>query len=150
MTSFTTSFAVPQPPEQVFEAVRDPRAWWSAAIKGRTFKIGDVFRYEVPDMHRCTFRVTEVVPPKRLSWLLLDSWLTITDVKDEWTGTTASFEISEHDDLTHVRFTHNGLTPEFECFDLCSNAWTGYITGSLRYLITTGTGQPNPAVSPAR
>lgn len=61
-----------------------------------------------------------------------------------------SFEISEQDDLTHVRSTHTGLTPEFECFDLCSNAWTGYITRSLRYLITTGTGQPNPAVHPAR
>ena len=32
-------------PEQVFEAVRDPRAWQSAAIEGRTCEVGDEFRY---------------------------------------------------------------------------------------------------------
>lgn len=31
------------------------------------------------------------------------------------------------------------------CYDVCSDAWGGYITGSLRDLITTGEGQPNPS-----
>ena len=30
-----------------------------------------------------------------------------------------------------------------ECFEACSDAWGGYIKGSLRSLIATGKGQPN-------
>ena len=43
-----------------------------------------------------------------------------------------------------VRFTHVGLVPQYECYDVCSNAWSGYLGGSLRNLINTGKGQPNP------
>jgi hypothetical protein len=39
---------------------------------------------------------------------------------------------------------YSGLVPAYECYDVCSNAWGQYITGSLRKLITTGTGEPNP------
>jgi hypothetical protein len=43
-----------------------------------------------------------------------------------------------------VRFTHRGLVPAFECFELCSDGWSFYIKDSLRKLITTGKGEPNP------
>jgi uncharacterized protein YndB with AHSA1/START domain len=45
---------------------------------------------------------------------------------------------------TEVRFTQFGLVPAYECYEVCSNAWSSYLTGSLRNLITTGEGQPNP------
>jgi hypothetical protein len=35
------------------------------------------------------------------------------------------------------------LNAAYECFDICSNAWTTYIQKSLRDLITTGKGKPN-------
>jgi hypothetical protein len=44
--------------------------------------------------------------------------------------------------MTEVRFTHAGLVPEYECFDVCSNAWGFFIGDSLRNLITTGDGTP--------
>lgn len=119
------------------------REWWSGRIEGDTSDVGGEFTYEVPGIHWCKFRITEVDPPRKISWLVLDSWLTFTDVKNEWTGTTVTFDIFEKDGLTQVRFTHEGLTPKFECFELCSNAWTGYVTESLRDLILTGGGQPN-------
>ena len=39
--------------------------------------------------------------------------------------------------------THQGLVPEYECFEICRDAWTSYIQNSLRNLIVTGKGQPN-------
>ncbi|HEX4400627.1 MAG TPA: SRPBCC domain-containing protein [Galbitalea sp.] len=154
MSSFTTVFDVAQPSERVFEAIRDVRGWWSGAIEGRTREIGDEFTYEVPDIHWCKFRITEVDAPSKISWLVTDSWLTFTEKKDEWTGTTITFDVTEQDGLTQVRFTHDGLVPEFECYELCSGAWSGYIAGSLRHLIVTGMGSPNPespvgSISPA-
>lgn len=144
MSSFTTTVAVARRPEEAFEAVRNVRGWWSGRIEGATSDAGDEFTYEVPDVHWCRFRVTEVDRPRRISWLVLDSWLTFTEVKDEWTGTTVTFDVFEQDGSTRVRFTHEGLTPDFECYELCSHAWTGYVTESLRELIMTGVGQPNP------
>ncbi len=145
MNSFTTTIALAEQPDKVFEAVRDVRAWWSGAIEGGTSEVGDEFTYAVPDIHWCKIRVTEVDTPQRISWLVLDSWLTFTETKNEWNGTTVTFDVFDQDGLTQVRFTHEGLTPDFECYDLCSKAWTGYLAGSLRDLILTGTGQPNSA-----
>jgi len=65
----------------------------------------------------------------------------------EWKGTKVVFEISEQDGKTKIRFTHQGLVPQHECYEVCSNAWTGYITSSLYKLITTGKGEPNPKES---
>jgi uncharacterized protein YndB with AHSA1/START domain len=144
VSSYTTAIDVAQPREKVFESIRDVRGWWSGAIEGSTREVGQEFTYEVPGIHWCKFKITEVDAPSKISWLVIDSWLTFTEVKDEWTGTTVTFDITENDGLTRVQFTHEGLVPEFECYDLCSSAWSGYIAGSLRHLILTGTGSPNP------
>ena len=54
------------------------------------------------------------------------------------------FQISEKDGGAEVHVTHRGLVPQYECYDVCSSAWGGYFDGSLRNLINTGQGQPNP------
>jgi hypothetical protein len=64
--------------------------------------------------------------------------------KTEWNGADVIFDITKKGDKTEVRFTHAGLVPAYECYDVCSNAWDQYITGSLRKLITTDKGEPNP------
>jgi hypothetical protein len=85
----------------------------------------------------------EVIPDKKVVWLVLDNYFSFTEDKSEWKGTQVIFEISKKDNKTEVRFAHLGLVPEYECFDICSNAWGSYINGSLRSLIATGKGRPN-------
>ena len=43
---------------------------------------------------------------------------------------------------TQISFTHVGLVPEVECYDMCVKGWDQYVKGSLFKLITEGTGQP--------
>lgn len=52
-------------------------------------------------------------------------------------GRSSQFPASE------IRFTHVGLVPDYECFDVCDVAWSFYIQQSLRSHITSGAGQPN-------
>jgi hypothetical protein len=141
--SFTTTFSVGQTPKEAFDAISNVRGWWSEEIDGGTAKLGDEFTYHYEDLHRCKIRVTEAIPGQKVSWLVVDNYFDFTEDKTEWTGTRISFEISENDGKTEVHFTHRGLVPEYECFDVCSNSWGSYINGSLRNLITTGEGQPN-------
>jgi len=35
------------------------------------------------------------------------------------------------------------FSSQYECYEICQDAWTNYIQNSLSDLITTGKGQPN-------
>ncbi len=141
--NFTAAISVDQTPKEAFTAILNVRGWWSENIEGSTDKLGEEFTYSYKDVHRCRMKLIEVVPDKKAVWLVLDNYFDFTQDKSEWKGTKIVFEVSEKDNKTEIRFTHQGLVPEYECFHVCSNAWGSYIHGSVRSLITTGKGHPN-------
>ena len=130
--------------QQAFAAINNVRGWWSQAVEGDTDRLGAVFNYHYQDVHRATFQITEFVPAKKVTWHVLDNYFNFVKDKTEWTGTDIVFDIVPTGDKTEVHFTHVGLVPDYECYDVSSNAWSSYIAGSLRNLMTTGQGQPNP------
>jgi hypothetical protein len=140
-SDFTTTILVDQTPEEAFDAINNVRDWWPGQIEGNTKKLNDEFTYRYKKMHYSNQRLVEVIPGKKVVWLVTDSSLNFVANKSEWTGTKIIFEISEKGNKTEVRFTHQGLVPQYECFDACSNAWTDIIRDGLRGLITTGKGQ---------
>jgi uncharacterized protein YndB with AHSA1/START domain len=142
--NYTATFAVDQTPAQVFAAVTNPRAWWSEQIDGPTDQLGAEFRYHYRDVHRAKFKITEFVPGKKVVWHVVENYFDFVEDKTEWTGTDVVFEIGNQGDKTELRFTHVGLIPAYECYNVCTDAWGSYVKGSLRNLIATGTGQPNP------
>jgi activator of Hsp90 ATPase-like protein len=141
---FTTTFSVDQTPQEAFEAITHVRGWWSGDIEGPTDKLGGEFTYRYQDIHFSKQKVTELVPGKRVVWLVLDSYLDFIEDKREWNGTRVTFDFARKGDKTEVRFTHEGLVPAHECYGACSKGWSFYIGGSLRSLIATGKGEPNP------
>jgi hypothetical protein len=141
---FTTTIVVDQTPEKVFNAVINPREWWSEEIEGSTEKLNDEFTHHYKDVHISKMKLREVIPNKKIVWLVMDNYFQFTKDKSEWTGNKIIFEISEKDNKTQLQFTQLGLVPEYECYDICQNAWSNYINNSLRSLISTGKGQPNP------
>jgi hypothetical protein len=142
--NYTTTFSVDRTPQEAYEAIINPRAWWSEEIEGVTDRVGAEFKHHYQDVHRCTIRVTELVPGQKVSWLVLENYFNFIEDQTEWEGTEVVFDIVDKDGGAEVRFTHVGLVPDYECYDVCTNAWAGYISGSLPSLITTGKGQPNP------
>lgn len=142
--NFTTTFQVDQTPKEVFDAINNVRGWWSEEICGGTAKLGEEFTYHYKDAHRCKVKIVELVPGKLIVWRILENYFNFTEDTTEWTGTEIRFDISRTGGTTEVRFAHLGLVPEYECFEVCSNAWDSCLNGSLRSLITTGKGKPNP------
>jgi hypothetical protein len=140
---FTAVISVEKTPEEAFDAINHVRGWWSENIEGGTEKLGDEFTYRYKDVHICKIKIAELIPGKKVVWHVLDNRFNFTKDKNEWKGTDVIFEVSKKGNKTEVRFTHRGLVPEYECFDVCSNAWGSYINDSLRSLIATGKGQPN-------
>lgn len=140
---FTTTLIVDQSPEEVFNAITNVRGWWSEQIDGNTAQLNDVFDYHYEDIHRCKVKLIEVIPNQKIVWLVEQNYFKFTEDKTEWTDTKPTFEISEKNGKTALRFTHVGLVPDYECFDICRDSWTNYIQNSLKKLITTGKGMPN-------
>jgi len=126
--SFTAAFSVDQTPEEAFRAISNVRGWWSEDIEGGTDKEGSEFTYRYKGAHRCRIRVTGLVTGERVAWRVLDNYFDFTEDKSEWKDTEISFEIARKGDKTEVCFAHLGLVPEYECFDVCSNAWGSYST----------------------
>jgi hypothetical protein len=141
--SYSISFEADQSAEQVFNAINNVRGWWSEEIEGSTDKLGEEFTYRYKNVHTCKMKLLEVIPHKKVVWLVVDNYFNFTAIRSEWKGTKIIFEISKKGDKSEIRFTHLGLVPEYECFNVCSNAWGSYMNGSLRSLITTGKGKPN-------
>lgn len=135
--NFTTAFTVDQTPEEAFTAINNVRGWWTGepGIEGITDKLGAEFTYRYEPHHYSKQKVTEFVAGKKVVWHVLDSKLNFVKDKNEWTGTTITFEIARRGGKTDVRFTHVGLVPNSECYGACSNAWGSYVTGSLRRAI---------------
>lgn len=142
MKDFTTSIVVSQSPQEVFDAVNNVRGWWGRNVDGDTDAVGSEFTYRYQKAHFCKLKVVELVPAKRVVWQVLENYMKFVQDQTEWLGTTITFEVSATGDKTELRFAHNGLYPELECYDVCSSAWTSRINRSLRKLIRTGTGTP--------
>jgi hypothetical protein len=143
-SDFTTSILVEQTPLEVFNAVNNVRGWWSEEIEGDTDKPDAEFLYHYKDAHISKMKIIEFIPGKRVVWLVMENYFNFTKDKNEWKGNKIIFEITEKDGKTQLQFTHEGLVPAYECYEVCNDAWSNYIKNSLRSLITTGKGQPNP------
>ncbi|HTH83298.1 MAG TPA: SRPBCC domain-containing protein [Mucilaginibacter sp.] len=139
--NFTTTFLVDQTPKVAFDAINDVAAWWTENMEGNSQNLDDEFSVQFADVHYTKQKLIEVVPDKKVVWLVTDSKLTFVENHTEWTSDQIVFEISKQGNQTQVRFTQIGLTPEMQCYNSCFNGWTYYIN-SLHSLIATGEGQP--------
>lgn len=126
---YSTSFLVDQTPSECFEAINNVRGWWSEELVGSTDRLDAEFHYHFSDVHRARIKITEFIPDKKIVWHVVENYFKFTKDSTEWTGDDMLFEIAEKDGKTEVRFTQKGLTPAYECYDICSNAWGTYITG---------------------
>ena len=131
-------------PEKAYSAIKDFRAWWSEDIEGPTDKLNEEFFYHYKDIHLCKMKLIEVDENKKLVYQVLENEFNFINDKTEWVGTKLIFEITTEENKTKVKFTHEGLVPDCECYEVCNDAWTGYIKNSLYKLITFGKGEPNP------
>src|SRR5260221_8468637 len=133
-TDFTTTLFVDKTPEAAFNAINNVRGWWSEEIEGPTNKLNDEFNYHFEDLHRAQLKLIEVIRNKKVVWLVKENYFKFTKDKTEWTGTKIIFEISAQNKQTQIQFTHLGLVPDYECYEICEDAWTNYIQNSLRIL----------------
>jgi uncharacterized protein YndB with AHSA1/START domain len=130
--NFTYSFTSSKKPEEVFEILLDIPKWWTGkyeeTLKGKSKKVNDEFTFKAGGgAHYSKQKLIELIPNKKIVWLVTDSKLAFINDTSEWIGTKICFNISTEGNKTKVTFTHDGLVPEIECYDACSGGWTQYL-----------------------
>ena len=139
---FTCSITANVTAKQAADAISQVSAWWAKNTEGHSAELEDVFTVRFGETF-VTFKITEFIPDTKIVWTVIDNYLPWLNNKTEWADTKVIFEISAtENNQTSIHFTHQGLTPQVECYNDCFAGWTGHITGSLLNLLTTGKGQP--------
>jgi len=142
--SFTATITVNKSDMEAFHAIKDFRGWWSEEIEGNTDRLNETFFYHYKDIHLCKIKLIEAVPGKKLVYQVVENQFNFITDQSEWVNTKLIFDISSEGNATEIRFTHEGLVPAYECYQVCNDAWNGYIHNSLKNFIASGHGDPNP------
>ncbi|MHA4811101.1 SRPBCC family protein [Flavitalea flava] len=142
-SDFNITLLIDKSPEEAFKAITNIRGWWSEEIEGDTDNLNGEFIYHYKDIHFCKMKLIELVPGRKAIWLVQDNYFKFTKDKSEWKGTKLVFTITPKHNQTEISFTHEGLVPHYECYEICTTSWANYISSSLQSLITTGKGEPN-------
>ncbi|MGZ3839569.1 MAG: SRPBCC family protein [Flavisolibacter sp.] len=114
--------------------------WWGITFSGSSEKENDKFIVKMGGDSFFDFTVTELIPGKRVVWLVTDCNMPWYSDKKEWANTKLIFDLTENNGVTDLNFIHEGLTPEVECYKDCAPGWTHWIQTSLYSYLTTGKG----------
>jgi hypothetical protein len=128
-------------PREAFNAVNNVSGWWAKNFKGSSQHAGDTFTVDFGQTF-VDFKVTELIPDKKIVWLVTDCHLHWINNKTEWTGTKIVFEITPVGDATKVSMTHVGLVPGVECYADCEQGWNDHFKNSLFKFLTRHEGMP--------
>jgi len=128
--------------EEAMDAISKVATWWEKDITGVAEKLNDEFTVHFSQESFVKFKITEFIPETKVVWAVTDCYLPWFNNKTEWTGTNIIFVISTENNQTIMHFTHKGLVPQVECYEMCVKGWTQYIPGSLLKLLTERVGQP--------
>ncbi|AYD47047.1 SRPBCC family protein [Arachidicoccus soli] len=133
MKNYSFDIESHQSAKAVFALLLNIKKWWSGiygeTITGKSQKINDEFSFSAGEgMHFTKQKLIELIPYKKIVWEVIASNLSFLENPKEWEHTKLRFDILEKaGNKTKVTFTHQGLSPEIECYEQCSNAWTQYL-----------------------
>lgn len=140
---FNSSISAKISADEAIKRIGRVPEWWGITFSGHSEKQNDHFIVKMGRDSFFNFTVTELIPGKRVVWLVTDCYMPWYTDKKEWLNTRLIFDVTENNGLTELKFTHEGLTPEIECFKDCKPGWTHWIKTSLFSYFTTGKGDFN-------
>src|SRR5512145_512038 len=114
-------------------------AWWTNDTRGDSQVGGTLtFRFSAggADIGGFEMKVVALQPAEHVLWQTLDG-------PAEWIGTKISFDLKQDGEYVIVLFKHQGWKEPVEFMHHCSTKWAIFLM-SLKSLLETGTGAPNP------
>lgn len=145
MDSYKATLQLNAPAAKVFHALTTQQGiqgWWTTFCEVGT-SVGDsvVIRFGQTFKKMC---IETLRQDAEIRWRVTDAQLIIPDLTraNEWIGTTITFQLKPISDaVTQLDLEHIGLTPQIECYAICSQGWNQFLE-SLKCYVETGKGMP--------
>ena len=150
--NYKRTITVDASPEDAYIALTTGYAnWWTPCDRGFN-KVGDRIKFTFPpNVSYWTFEARILKPNRIVELRCVEAYHKITDKPDasvtEWLGSTVRWKIKSHPEQTDIHFTHYGLTPELDCYDVCESGWDMFFVESLKSYLDTGVGKPHQTES---
>lgn len=109
--------------------------WWTTRTEGKGNDVGGVLQFRF-GAGGFDMKVLELDPGRRVLWEVVDG-------PEEWIGTHVDWRLEQVDDYAVILFKHQGWAEPVEFMHHCSTKWALFLM-SLKSLIETGTGAPDP------
>ncbi len=81
---YTVSITVNATAQEAFNSINSVSKWWTENLEGSSQKLNDEFTVRFGDVHYSKQNLVEVVPDKKVVWLVTDSKLNF--LKDKHDG----------------------------------------------------------------
>ena len=122
------------PPDVVFAALTSAAAisrWWAPCTGTGT--AGGTLRLMFGDT-AVVIEVESAEPAQHVRWSV-----TVSEPLPEWAGTHIDFAMgAAAGGGTVLDFCHEGLTEQFECYDMCTAGWRQYLPSLVDYVDRDG------------
>jgi uncharacterized protein YndB with AHSA1/START domain len=141
---YRTTVRFAKPASAVVEALTTApgiASWWTTRVGGSGTDGGELrLAFPNSDYEDVVLAVATIEQPCSIVWTVravppVPAW-------EEWAGTRVVVRVEpEPSGGTRMDLHHEGLTPQLDCYDLCSGGWD-YVLASLRAHVDAGAGRP--------
>jgi uncharacterized protein YndB with AHSA1/START domain len=139
MAGIKHNVIITAPPAQVFAAVTEQAglaAWWTPETIAQP-ELGAILEFKFGKRYHNKMELIALEPDRFVKWKCIKG-------DAEWVSTILTFNLTEKNGQTLLRFTHGEWEAETDFFATCNYHW-GYYMRSLKLYCETGQGTPYPA-----
>ena len=123
-------------PDRIFDAITKEMSSWWTEMTSVVDSIGDKTTAKFEDGTTWSFEVTSLEKNKLIEFYCYEANhihpVTTPEMRSEWEDTTLRFEIVPGGAETDIHFTHIGLTPVVNCYDICRTGWDHFFGSAFQ------------------
>ena len=144
-TNYTREIVVSSTPAEAYKALTTGfNKWWTTdcnpvtnAGEKITFKFGPSY---------WVMRANNLVPNELVEYECIEAHHVHdglpSSILDEWKKSILKWAIQKQEEKTNIIFTHEGLVPSLECYEVCEQGWDYFFVNSLKQYLDSGEGTP--------
>src|SRR5450432_2263407 len=103
--NFSSSISANNRADEAIKRISNVTGWWGVAFSGNSEKQEDKFTIKMGGDSFFDFTVAELIPGKRVVWLVTDCNMPWYSDKKEWANTKLIFDLAENNGVTTLNFT---------------------------------------------
>src|SRR5690348_15110031 len=100
MKNFQTSITANISASEAIKNISKVPEWWGISFSGNSEKLNDKFVVKMGGDSFFNFTVIELIPNKKVIWLVTDCYMPWYSDKKEWANTKLIFDLSENNGIT--------------------------------------------------